>query len=167
MKKIQWFILFLIFAIAGIVFLFVFKGSEENTTIMIRYNGTEMSLERDVLMQSEDKQAFSAVVRSSDSKPVETTYEGIELNKLLSGLGIDCTTITQITFNASDHYRVILTGDEIRDPLNVYVVYERDGALMTSTGKNGDGPFQLVIRKDAFSQRWIKHLTEIIIEDEE
>lgn len=118
-------------------------------------------------MQSEDKQAFSAVVRSSDSKPVETTYEGIELNKLLSGLGIDCTTITQITFNASDHYRVILTGDEIRDPLNVYVVYERDGALMTSTGKNGDGPFQLVIRKDAFSQRWIKHLTEIIIEDEE
>jgi hypothetical protein len=168
MKKIHWIILLLIAAVAIISAGFlVFFSAEEDAIITVRYNDTEIVITRDILTQTTDKLTFPAVVRSSDSKPVETTYQGVEFNKLLSALGIDSANIDKVTFDASDHYRVILSGDEIRDPLNVYIVFERDGALMTSAGKNGDGPFQLVIRKDAFSQRWIKHLNEIIIEEAE
>ena len=49
-------------------------------------------------------------------------------------------------------------------PRNVYLTFERDGEYLKSKKQGGNGPFQLVIRKDSFSQRWIKHVDEIILE---
>ena len=42
--------------------------------------------------------------------------------------------------------------------------FERDGEIMKSKKEGGNGPFQLVIRRDPFSQRWIKHVDKIIFQ---
>jgi hypothetical protein len=39
-----------------------------------------------------------------------------------------------------------------------------DGEKLKSKKNNGSGPFRIVIRKDPFSQRWIKHLEEVLVE---
>jgi len=69
-----------------------------------------------------------------------------------------------VTFNASDGYRIILSAEEIAEPSNVYLTFERDGEILKSKKEGGNGPFQLVIRRDPFSQRWIKHVNEIILQ---
>ncbi|MGB4439854.1 MAG: hypothetical protein WBJ13_11685, partial [Sedimentibacter sp.] len=107
---------------------------------------------------------FPAVVRSSGEKPVETEYKGIEIAKILKSLDIDTSKINKITFNASDGYRIILDIDELEEPSNVYLTFERDGELLKSKKQGGNGPFQLVLRRDPFSQRWVKHVNEIVIE---
>lgn len=107
---------------------------------------------------------FPAVVRSSGSKPVETEYKGIELTELFNSIDITISNYEKVVFNAYDGYRIILTTEEISEPSNVYLVFERDGEILKSKKEGGTGPFQIVIRRDPFSQRWIKHVFEIILE---
>jgi hypothetical protein len=86
------------------------------------------------------------------------------MSKLFSSLNIDISNTQKITFNAIDEYKIILSIDEINEPSNVYLTFERDGKPLKSKKQGGNGPFQLVIRRDPFSQRWIKHVYEIILE---
>jgi len=148
-----------------IVLLLVFLLTREEEVTLRIVNGENVQIvEGEYIYSFEDSVTFPAVIRSSGEKPVETEYKGIELVKLFSALGIDISDAEKITFNASDGYRVILKIDEINEPNNVYLTYERDGQLMKSKKRGGDGPIRLVIRRDPFSERWIKHVEEIIIE---
>jgi len=148
-----------------IVLLLVFLLTREEEVTLRIVNGENVQIvEGEYIYSFEDSVTFPAVIRSSGEKPVETEYKGIELVKLFSALGIDISDAEKITFNASDGYRVILKIDEINEPNNVYLTYERDRQLMKSKKRGGDGPIRLVIRRDPFSERWIKHVEEIIIE---
>lgn len=148
-----------------IVLLLVFLLTREEEVTLRIVNGENVQIvEGEYIYSFEDSVTFPAVIRSSGEKPVETEYKGIELVKLFPALGIDISDAEKITFNASDGYRVILKIDEINEPNNVYLTYERDGQLMKSKKRGGDGPIRLVIRRDPFSERWIKHVEEIIIE---
>lgn len=111
-----------------------------------------------------DAVTFPAVVRSSGSKPFETEYKGIELTKLFNSIDVELSNYEKVAFNAYDGYRIILTAEEIKEPSNVYLVFERNGETLKSKKDGGQGPFQIVIRRDPFSQRWIKHVFEIILE---
>lgn len=148
-----------------IVLLLVFLLTREEEVTLRIVNGDDVQIvEGEYIYSFEDSVTFPAVIRSSGEKPVETEYKGIELVKLFSALGIDISRAERITFNASDGYRVILKIDEINEPNNVYLTYERDGQPMKSKKRGGDGPIRLIIRRDPFSERWIKHVEEIIIE---
>lgn len=122
------------------------------------------TVEGDLIYDHPESISFPAVVRSSGNRPVETEYRGIELSKLLSSLDVDSLDVERITLNAEDGYRVILASEEINEPENIYLVFERDGERLKTRRQEGNGPFQLIIRRDPFSQRWIKHIDEIIIE---
>lgn len=62
----------------------------------------------------------------------------------------------EITVRAVDGYTVPLNSEEILDEDNVYLAYKIDGETM---------PYQIIIRKDQFSQRWCKDVVEIEINE--
>ncbi|WP_313343343.1 hypothetical protein [Sedimentibacter sp.] len=138
--------------------------SEEKASLTVKVGNEITEIETDSIYNSTDAIAFPAVVRSSGQKPVETEYKGIELIKLLNENRIEIDKFKKATFNASDGYRIILDMAEINEQSNVYLCFERDGENLKSKNQGGNGPFQLIIRRDPFSQRWIKHVNEIILE---
>ena len=147
-----------------ILLLLITSCSEEKASLIVEAEGLENNI-TDIVYSHEDAVVFPAVVRSSGKKPVETEYKGIELKILFDTLNIDISKYEKVAFNASDGYRVILSVEEINEPSNVYVTFERDGELLKSKSSGGNGPFQLVIRRDPFSQRWIKHVYKITLEE--
>ena len=148
-----------------IILIFIFTGcSDEPPSLTVNIDGKNEAVDTEIIYTHEEAVVFPAVVRSSGSKPVETDYKGIELIKLFETLNIDISNYSKITFNASDGYRIILSVEEISEPSNVYLTFERDGEELKSKKQGGNGPFQLIIRRDPFSQRWIKHVDEIILE---
>lgn len=149
--------------IIGLILIFNFSR-KNNISINILQKENQQVVEKDFIYNHNDAISFPAVVRSSGNKPVETEYKGIEMSKLFYSLDLDISQVEKITFNASDGYRIILSIEEINEPNNVYLTFERDGKPMKSKRQGGNGPFQLVIRRDPFSQRWIKHIEEIILE---
>lgn len=159
MKKIL--ILILIMAV-GIGVIFSLKG-DENPEIVINNRNTEITISKDELISMGNATTFPVVIRSSGNVPVEAEYTGIYLLDFFQEIGVDIEGFKSITFNASDGYRVIIPSDDIKQPLNTYITYARDGIELVPKSKGGNGPFQLVIRMDPFSQRWIKHVNGIII----
>ncbi len=151
---------------ASVLLIFVLllaACSKEKSDLSIKAGTQEYNINSNDIYQNAEAVAFSAVLRSSGEKPVETEYKGIELKTLLASLGISAKDTDRITFNASDGYRVILDMDEVLEHNNVYLVFERDGEVLKSKKKGGSGPYQLVIRTDPFSQRWVKNVDEIVI----
>lgn len=137
---------------------------ENDPSIILREGEEKQTVEGDFIYNHPESISFPAVVRSSGNRPVETEYKGVELSKLLSSLDMDSLDMENITLNAEDGYRVILASEEINETKNIYLVFERDGERLKTKRQEGNGPFQLIIRRDPFSQRWIKHVNEIIIE---
>lgn len=156
MKKLKYIIILMIFILTAC------QG--EKISLNIVAGEQTISANTEAITDSDEAVNFPAVVRSSGKKPVETEYKGIEVSKLLKDNNINISDYDKITFNAVDGYRVILNIEEILEPKNVYLTFERDGEKLKSKNKGGTGPFQLVIRRDAFSQRWVKHVNEIILE---
>lgn len=148
-----------------LILIMVLTGcTKEKPSLNIVVDGKAEPVDTEIIYNHKDALVFPAVVRSSGAKPVETEYKGIELTKLFEALNIDITNYSKVTFNASDGYRIILSAEEIAEPSNVYLTFERDGEILKSKKEGGNGPFQLVIRRDPFSQRWIKHVNEIILQ---
>ena len=160
MKKKIIIMLVILAAIIGIYF-----ARDENEPFIIVNQGENTErIQGEFISNHPEAISFPAVVRSSGNKPVETEYKGVELSKFLSSLDYDTSNIDKITLNAEDGYRIIIDSEELNEPKNLYLTFERDGKRLKSKKRNGNGPFQLVIRRDPFSQRWIKHVDEIIIE---
>ncbi|HQB63569.1 MAG TPA: hypothetical protein PLL21_04230 [Sedimentibacter sp.] len=148
-----------------IILLFILTGcSQEEPSFTVNIDGKSEVIDTEIIYTHEEALVFPAVVRSSGSKPVETEYKGIELKELFKSLDLDITNYSKATLTASDGYRIILNIEEILEPSNVYLTFERDGEELKSKKQGGNGPFQLIIRRDPFSQRWIKHVDEIILE---
>lgn len=149
--------------VSVLLMIFVFSGEEDETITVIK-NEEQQTIDSEFIYNHPEAMNFPAIVRSSGKKPVETEYKGIELTELFASLNMDISNIKKITFNASDGYRIVMKIDEINEPKNVYLTFKRDGKLMKSKKNGGNGPYQLIIRRDPFSQRWIKHVEEIILE---
>lgn len=148
-----------------IILIFILTGcSEEEPILTVNIDGKERVINAETIYSHQEAISFPTVVRSSGEKPVETEYKGIELSRFLKSLDIDISNYSKVTFNASDGYRIILSVEELNEPSNVYLSFERDGNLLKSKKQGGNGPFQLIIRRDPFSQRWIKHVDEIILQ---
>ena len=110
------------------------------------------------------KTTFSADLNTNGQDPVEKTFGGVPLIDVLNRMGVDINGASQIVFKAADGYTVVTSPEEVKEPGNVYVVYERDGMPSGTMAQGGTGPIEIVIKNDAFSQRWCKYLREIIIE---
>lgn len=154
------------FIIVMVMMLITACSNKDNNEVYvsITVGENQQNVSADYIYNHVDAMSFPSVVRSSGNKPVETEYKGIELLKLFNSLDMDLSNMQKITLNASDGYMIVLNIDEIYEPNNVYLTFERDKEYLKTKEKGGNGPFQLVIRKDPFSQRWCKHVIEILVE---
>ena len=139
------------------------KNSQEahkNAEILMVGKNIEDKFTYDQIIQLGEEE-FTAVFDSSNTDPEEHKYTGVPLKKLIEEAGITLKDTQQVNVRAIDGYTVALKSDEVLEDENVYLTYKQDGEPMKSKEEGGSGPYQVIIRKDAFSQRWCKFVTEI------
>lgn len=136
--------------------------SQREARIFIVSAETRETVDFETVLELEEHQ-FTATLRSSDGGVRDHTYTGVRLRDLLEHHGLDVGGAEQVITRAADGYAVALTRDEVMDDDNVYIVYMIDGQPMASREEGGSGPYQVIIRKDEFAQRWNKYLMEIEI----
>ena len=124
-------------------------------------NGEEQaSIDEESLLALE-AETFQCIIRSSGEKPVPAEYTGVQMAAVFEELSIDTQGYTRVLLKAVDGYTVAVAMDEIFTDDNVYIAYEMNGEAIKTKKQGGNGPYQLVIRKDPFSQRWCKYLVEV------
>ena len=132
----------------------------ENAEVILKGDGLEIKLTFDEITQLGEKE-FTAIFDSSDSDPEEHSYIGIPLINIIEGAGMTLENIEQVIVRAIDGYTVALSPNEVMDEDNVYLAYKLDGKFLKRKEEGGSGPYQIIIRKDEFSQRWCKFVVEI------
>lgn len=111
-------------------------------------------------VKSMEGKTFKTVIRSSGKKPEEAEYTGVLLKDLLDDRNVNPDGKKQILIKGIDGYMTALSVSELEDE-KIYIAYELNGEALKSKEKNGNGPFQLVIPSDPFSQRWCKFVCEV------
>lgn len=139
------------------------KESQEQAIVTLMTEELEVSMDMDSIRDI-GEETFHATIHSSSQPTSEHTYTGVALKGLLVAAGIEIEEDNQILVRAVDGYAVALTGREVLDEENVYLVYLEDGELLSTKDQGGSGPYMLVITKDPFSQRWCKFVMRVEIQ---
>lgn len=100
---------------------------------------------------------FTANLKSSGNDAVAHEYTGVLLRTIFESAGLEIEGADGATVMAIDGYAAALTMEKLSAQDNVYLAYLRDGELLGDKTSGGDGPYQLVISKDKFSQFWVKY----------
>jgi uncharacterized lipoprotein NlpE involved in copper resistance len=104
---------------------------------------------------------FEATKDTSSSGPEENSYTGILLKDLFNELEISTEDFAGIVVSAEDGYKVTIEADKVSQDDNVFLTYKKEGEWLENKDNDGDGPIQLIISKDQFSQYWCKYVTSI------
>jgi hypothetical protein len=141
-------------------------GSEAvKGTILIKFNGDEKKLEfKDI--KALNPVEFKATVDTSKSGPEDHMFKGVLLKDVLSAVSDEeeIKRASKVIVKAIDGYTVALSSKEIMEPDNVYLAFEKDGKPLGTKEDGGSGPYQLIVTKDQFSQRWCKFVTEVSLQ---
>lgn len=137
------------------------KQLEESETIKIKFNNDKTSeIDMDFIKKAGEKE-FSAVMDTSDSEQQEYYYTGVLIKDVLEVMGIRIEDYKIVAVKAVDGYTVSFKTEEVLDEDNIYIVYEENGKSLGTKSSGGKGPYQVVVRKDQFSNRWCKFVVEI------
>ncbi len=135
----------------GAVFAVIENGQEIKS-----YNMTEI--------QSLGEVEFSATHKSSGNDPVDYVYTGVPLINILNDAGIISDNKDAAIVSAIDGYVVSVSMEKVLDAENVYLAYMKDGKLLGTREDGGEGPYQIIISKDKFSQFWCKYAYSVELE---
>ena len=165
-KKTMWLIALMLTSLTLMISLGIFHASEaeqidqELLKVKSVDQTIELSLEQ---IMAFDKVIFEANVKSSGNDPILTQFGGVLLQDVLVAQGIVLEGSETVVFKAVDGYQTSVLAQEVLQPNNIYIVYERNGEKTKSRADGGTGPLEIVIALDPFSQRWNKFLVEIEI----
>ena len=134
---------------------------EEEAIIIVKSGGSELGRIDMGLINDIGPVDFTANLDTSDSEPEEHLYSGVLLNDTLSALGIDTGNYSTVIAKAIDGYNVAFDVSEVREEDNIYLAIMRDGEPLGTKSGGGSGPYQVIVRKDTFSQRWCKFVIEL------
>ena len=137
------------------------KKLEEEAIILIKSQDKELARIDMALLEKTGIKDFTANLDTSDSEAQKHIYSGVLLNELLESLGIDINEYSTVIAKAVDGYTVALNAAEVVQPDNIYIAVKMDGMDLGTKSTGGSGPYQLIVTKDAFSQRWCKFLIEL------
>ncbi len=139
------------------------KANAANAVCVVKAGSTETSFD---IAKIESLGASEVQVTRDTSKtePTAYTYTGVPLKSILDALGVDASAYKTCAAKAADGYTVAYTTDEALDPDNIWVMTACDGKGLGDKASGGEGPLMLVVRKDTFSTRWCKYLTELSFE---
>lgn len=133
----------------------------ENHTFVIKNNGEEVETVDLTMIEGLGVEEFNANLKSSGKDPVEHSYKGVALKDILAAKDQSLENKTQVIIRSIDGYTVALSAEEVAEDDNVYVVFEIDGEALGTKEDGGSGPYQVIIRKDPFGQRWAKFVVEV------
>ncbi|CCQ97557.1 conserved hypothetical protein [[Clostridium] ultunense Esp] len=136
------------------------QGAEANREIIIKDDGIETKLKFEDISQIGGKE-FTATLDTSDTDPEEQNYTGVLLIKIIEKAGITIEDKRQVIIRGIDGYTVAFGIQEVIDEDNLYLAYKLNGKFLKAKGEGGSGPYQIIARKDEFSQRWCKFVVEI------
>jgi len=133
-------------------------------TLLVAAGGNEKKLEfQDIKANPVE---FKATQDTSDSGPEEHTFKGVLLKDVIAGAFSEdeLKNASKVVVKAIDGYTTALSPEEVMEQDNVYLAFEKDGKPLGSKADGGSGPYQVIITKDQFSQRWCKFVTEVSLE---
>jgi hypothetical protein len=137
------------------------KILQEEALILISAEGKTLGTVSMDIIEGIGPADFSANLDTSDSEPQEHIYTGVLLNDVLKNLGINASDYSSLIVKAIDGYTVAFTTSEVLEEDNIYLAVKRDGEPLGTKSTGGSGPYQIIVRKDAFSQRWCKFVVEM------
>lgn len=120
-------------------------------------NGIEVKSYNMSEIQQLGEVEFYANLKSSGNDAVEYLYTGVPLINILEDAGVDTDGRETAIVSAVDGYVVSVSMEKVQDAENVYLAYMRGSELLGTREDGGDGPYQLIISKDNFSQFWCKY----------
>mgnify|MGYP000164786053 CR=1 FL=1 len=137
------------------------KGyANENAEIIIKEGDMEKVLNYETIKTLGEVE-FTATLDTSDTGPEEQTYTGVPLKNIIEEAGLLLEEGKIVVVRGIDGYTVALSSEEVLDEENVYLAYEINGKPLKSKSQGGSGPYQVIVRKDQFSQRWCKFVVEV------
>lgn len=134
--------------------------ANENAQIIIKEGDIEKVLDYETI-KTLGEVDFQAILDTSDTEPEEQTYTGVPLKNVIKVAGITLEDKKIVIVRAVDGYTVALSTEEVLDKDNVYLAYKINGEPLKSKSEGGSGPYQIIVRKDQFSQRWCKFVLEV------
>lgn len=155
-------IVLLVLTIATLAFVnretFIEKQQLNNDAIFtVLENGEEIAsynMEEIIALGEVD---FNANLKTNGKDPIKHQYTGVLLRKILEAAGVDYTNKESAIVSAIDGYVVAVSIEKLMEDDNVYLSYKREGELLGTREAGGNGPYQLIISKDKFSQYWCKY----------
>ncbi|WP_066499061.1 molybdopterin-dependent oxidoreductase [Abyssisolibacter fermentans] len=139
------------------------KQLQKDAQLIIKAGEEELKLSMDDIMAAGEEE-FKAMLKTNGKEPIEYTYTGVMLYKILEKSGVNFEGKDTVITRSVDGYTIALSLEEVKEPSNVYVVYKKEGEGLGTKEDGGKGPYMTIIRKDKFSQRRCKYLTEIEIQ---
>lgn len=137
------------------------KGyAHENAGVIIKEEDLEIVLGYENI-KALGEVDFSAILDTSDTDPEEHIYTGVPLKNIIEEADFSLNDKSQVVVKGIDGYTVALSIEEVLDEENVYLAYAVNGKALKPKSQGGSGPYQLIVRKDQFSQRWCKFVVEI------
>jgi len=139
-----------------------FKEEQQDSAyIIIIKDGEEIASIDMEYISSAGEEDFQADLDTSETDPQNHQYSGVPLIKVLDLLEINMDGIETVIVRALDGYTVAFDISEVEDEENMYIAYKIDGQYLKNKSQGGPGPYQIIIRKDPYSQRWCKFVMEI------
>ena len=137
------------------------KELENSKSIIVKSGGMEIGTVDMDFIKSAGEKELSAIIDTTNSQPKEHFYTGVPMKNVLQKLGIHIDDYKMFSVKAIDGYVVAFERNEIKDDDNVYIVYKEDGKDLGTKSSGGNGPYQIIVKKDQFGQRWCKYIVEI------
>lgn len=152
----------LIIIIAVTVFLNRDNAAEksllnENAVFIIIENGNEIASYNMEEIIGIGEQDFSANLKKNGQNPISLEYTGVLLKSIFAKAGVTLDGKSVVIVTAADGYVVAIDIEKVMEDNNVFLAYKREGQIIGSRESGGDGPYQLIISKDQFSQYWCKY----------
>lgn len=137
------------------------KEQQDSACIIIKRGGEEIANIDMEYISSAGEESFQADLDTSETDPEEHQYSGVPLIKVLDSLEINMDGVETVIVRALDGYTVAFDISEAKDEENMYIAYKIDGQYLKNKSQGGSGPYQIIVRKDPYSQRWCKFVMEI------
>jgi len=137
------------------------KGyAHENAQLIVKDGEVEVVLDHEDI-KSLGELDFPAILDTSTTDPEEQIYTGVPLKKIIEKAGFSLEDKEMVIVRGIDGYTVAVSRDETIDEENALLAYAVNGKVLRPKNQGGSGPYQLIVRKDQFSQRWCKYVVEI------
>ncbi|WP_105616605.1 molybdopterin-dependent oxidoreductase [Vallitalea okinawensis] len=140
------------------------KAMQNDAELNIKTNGEIVKTYNLQALNELGMEDFQANLKKNGQEPVTYTYTGVLLKTVLEDAKVDLSQAKAVVATAVDGYSSAIALDKVLEENNVYIAVKREGEAIGNKEDGGDGPYQIIISKDPFSQYWCKWAIEVDVQ---